>query len=98
MYDEISRKMLLWAHAQVDISVSTLNQDKKLKTRDSPPPGQKPSGDDGAERARGGVPVRGSGLAADRAAEPGDAAASLQLPLSRAQARGDRRQRRLHQA
>lgn len=40
--------------------------------------------------------VRGPGLTADRAEEPGDAAPRLQLPLPRTEARRHRRQRRLH--
>lgn len=40
--------------------------------------------------------VRRSGFAADRAQKPGDAVASLKLPLSRTQTRGDCRCRGLH--
>lgn len=39
-----------------------------------PSTGQKPSGNDRAERARGSVPVRRPGLAADRPPQPRDAA------------------------
>lgn len=52
--------------------------------------------DDRTERARCGVLIRGSGLAADRVAELGDAVASVQFPLSRVETRGYRGRRRVH--
>ena len=45
-----------------------------------------------------GLSVCQCGLPPDRAPEPGDAPEGLQLPLPRAEARGDRRRGGLHQA
>lgn len=52
--------------------------------------GSQPGGHDRAERPRGRVPVCRSRFAADWAAESGDAAAGIQLPLPRAETRGHR--------
>lgn len=60
--------------------------------------GSQPGGHDGAERPCGRLPVRRSRFAAYRAAEPGDAIAGVQLPLPRAEARGDRGLGGLHSA
>lgn len=59
--------------------------------------GQKPSGYDSVKWTRGSVSVRGPRLAVNRAQKPGDAAPSIQLPLSRTEARCYRGKRRLYQ-
>jgi len=58
--------------------------------------GSEPGSDDGAKWARGGLSVRRPRLSADRSAQPGDAAARLQLPLPRTETRSHRRLSRLH--
>ena len=59
--------------------------------------GQASSSHDRLERARRGVSLRRSGFSSDRFEEPGDAPEGEQFPLPRAEARGHRRFRRLHQ-
>ena len=58
--------------------------------------GSKPGGDDGAKRARGGMPICGPRFPFDGTKEPGDAVESLKFPLPRAEACCDRRLRGLY--